>query len=105
MDFSKNSLRMRLHNIRPFIVPITELIDIPVVAEISDLPAGCPGNRHCPNSCSSDFSDSLNSIKGLLPILPVTDIKKGVVFDSFDIRQSCHHKQMASAEIGFPNPL
>ena len=41
MDFSKNSLRMRLHNIRPFIVPITEFIDIPVVAEISDLPAGC----------------------------------------------------------------
>ena len=44
MDFSKNSLRMRLHNIRPFIVPITEFIDIPVVAEISDLPAGCLGN-------------------------------------------------------------
>ena len=43
MDFSKNSLRMRLHNIRPFIVPITEFIDIPVVAEISDLSAGCPG--------------------------------------------------------------
>ena len=41
MDFSKNSLRMRLHNIRPFIVPITEFIDIPVVAEISDLPAHC----------------------------------------------------------------
>ena len=40
MDFSKNSLRMRLHNIRPFIVPITEFIDIPVVPEISDLPAG-----------------------------------------------------------------
>ena len=41
MDFSKNSLRMRLHNIRPFIVPITEFIDIPVVAETGDLPAGC----------------------------------------------------------------
>ena len=45
MDFSKNSLRMRLHNIRPFTVPITEFIDIPVVAEISDLPAGCIGGR------------------------------------------------------------
>ena len=32
---------MRLHNIRPLIVPITEFIDISVVAEISDLPAGC----------------------------------------------------------------
>ena len=46
MDFSKNSLRMRLHNIRPFIVPITEFIDIPVVAEISDLPAGCSINTY-----------------------------------------------------------
>ena len=43
MDFSKNSLKMRLHNIWSFIVPITEFIDIPVVAEISDLPAGCSG--------------------------------------------------------------
>ena len=44
MDFSTNSLKMRLHNIQPLIVPITEFIDIPVVAEISDLPAGCVCN-------------------------------------------------------------
>ena len=68
---------MRLHNIRPFIVPITEFIDIPVVPEISDLPAGCNDS----NSLKS-FGLALGTFLNLeltLKVYPRLPLKKAIV--------------------------